>query len=54
MELEWVQKRLYDVDWSNETRCQGCGGEKGTEKHRLYHCPTWPKVRDQIPKELRK
>ena len=23
---------------AHEEKCQGCGKEEGTEKHRLYHC----------------
>ena len=40
----WVQKRLYDIGWSNEKTCKGCGNEEGTEKHRLFHGPTWREV----------
>ena len=32
-----VQKRLCDVDLSDEKKCQGCGGEEGTVKHRYVH-----------------
>ena len=28
--------------------------EEGTERHRLYHCPTWREVTDKIPEEMRK
>ena len=27
---------------------------KGTEKHRLYHCPEWYEVRREIPEVFRK
>ena len=37
----WVQRRLFDIGWSDEKKCQGCNTEEGTEKHRLYHCPCW-------------
>ena len=30
----WVHKRLYDVCWSDENKCQGCNKEEGTEKTR--------------------
>ena len=49
----WVQKRVYDVGWSNENKFQGCNKEEHTEKHRLYQCPCWKEVGSQIPKELR-
>ena len=39
VEEGWVQRRLYDIGWSDEKKCQGCDKEEGTEKHRLYHCP---------------
>ena len=35
---DWVQKRLFDVGWSDESRCRACHKEEGTEKHRLYCC----------------
>ena len=50
----WVQKRLFDIGWSNEDKCQRCNKEEGTEKHRLYQCPCWKEVRSQMPEELRK
>ena len=31
----WVQKRMYDVGWSDEKKCRRCGEDEGTEKHRL-------------------
>ena len=37
----WVPKRLWDTGWSDEKRCWGCSKEEGTEKHRMYHCPSW-------------
>ena len=50
-EGEWVQKRLYNVGWSDEKKCRGCNKEEGTEKHRLYHGPCWKEVRNQIPED---
>ena len=44
-----MQKRLIDTGWSNESKCQACHKEEGTEKHRLYHCPGWHEVRRPIP-----
>ena len=29
----WVLKRLYDIVWSEEKKCQGCNKDEGTEKH---------------------
>ena len=37
-----MQKRLYDIGWSDEKKCRGCDKEEGTEKHRLYHCTDMP------------
>ena len=34
MEAGWVQKRLYDIGWTDEKKCGGCISEEGTEKHR--------------------
>ena len=28
-----VQKRLYDIGWSDEKKCRGFNKEEGTEKH---------------------
>ena len=39
VEGSWVQKRLYDIGWSDEKKCRGCNQEEGTEKHRFDHCP---------------
>ena len=44
-----MQIRLFDVGWSNESKCQACHKEEGTEKHRLYFCPGLNEVRRQIP-----
>ena len=41
VEEGWVQRRLHDIGWSDEKKCQGCAKEEGTEKHRLYHRPCW-------------
>ena len=41
VEGEWVHRRMYDMTWSDEEKCRGCNKEEGTEKHRLYHCPSW-------------
>ena len=46
-----MQKRLYDLGWSDEKKCRGCNKEKGMEKHRLYHCQCWKEVRNQIPEK---
>ena len=39
LEEGWVQKKLFDIVWSDESECQACHKEEGTEKQRLYHCP---------------
>ena len=49
-----VQKRLHGVGWSDEKKCRGRNEEEGTEKHRLYHCPSWKDVRNQIPEDVGK
>ena len=54
MEGGWVQKRLFDIGWSDESKYQACHKEAGPEKHRLYHCPEWNEVRREIPEALRK
>ena len=33
------------ADWSDESKCQACQKEVGTEMHRLYRCSEWHKVR---------
>ena len=49
-----MQTRLYDIDWSDDDKCQGCNKEEGTERHRISHCPCRNDVRSEIPVELRK
>ena len=49
-----MQKRLFDIDWSDESKCQACYKEVGTEKHMLYHCPEWYEVRREIQEAFRK
>ena len=44
-----MQKRLFDIGWSDENKCQACHKEEGTEKLRLYHCPEWNEVRREMP-----
>ena len=48
------KRDLFDVGWSDVGQCQACRIEEGTEKHRLYHCPEWYKVRREIPEAIRK
>ena len=50
----WVQKGMYDIGWSDDKKCRGCNKEEGTEKRRLYQCPSWREVRNQIPEEMGK
>ena len=50
----WVQKRMCDIGWSDEEKCRGCDKEEGREKHRLYLCPAWREVRNQIRERLGK
>ena len=54
LESGWVQKRLFDVGWSDESECQACHKGEGTEKHRLHHCPEWNEVRQEIPEAYNK
>ena len=54
LEGGWVQRRLFDIGWSDENKCEGCHKEEGTERHRLYHCPSWNEVRRRIPEAFRK
>ena len=49
-----MQKRLFDIGWSDEGKCQACHKGEGTEKHRLYHSPEWYEVRREIPEAFRK
>ena len=54
LEGGWVQKKLFDIGWSDESKCQACHKEKGTEKHRLYHCPEWCEIKREVPEAFRK
>ena len=51
LERGWVQQGLFDIGWSDESECQACHKEKGTEKRQalLCHCPDWYEVRREIP-----
>ena len=51
VEGAWVQRRSYDIGWSDVKKCSGCNVEEGTEKHRLYHIPCWNEIRSQMPEE---
>ena len=48
LERGWVQKRLFDIGWSDESKCQACHNVEGTEKHKLHRCPEWCEVRREI------
>ena len=52
LEGGWLQKRLFDIGWSDDRKCLACHKEEGTEKHRLYHCPDWYKVRLGDPRSI--
>ena len=49
-----MQKRLFDIGWSDQSKCQACHNEEGTEKQRLCHGPEWNEVRREIPEAFRK
>ena len=49
----WVQQKLYDIGWSDESECRACHKEEGTEKHRLHNCPEWHEIRREIPEAFR-
>ena len=49
-----MQKRLFDIGWSDESKCPASHKEEGAEKHRPYHCPGWHEVRRGIPDAFRK
>ena len=48
------QQSLFDIGWSDGSKCQACHKEEGTEKHRLHHYPEWYEVRREIPETFRK
>ena len=48
VEVGCVQTRMCEFGGSNMKKCRGCNNEEGTEEHRLYHCPSWREVRNQI------
>ena len=45
-----MQKRLCDIGWSDDEKCRGCSKEEGTDKHRLYHCPSWNESQNPDPR----
>ena len=54
LEGGWVQKRLFDIGRRMKVNAKPVTRKKGTEKHRIYHCPEWYGVRRWIPDALRK
>ena len=48
LEGSWTQKRLFEIGWSDVSKCQACQVEESTEKHRLYHCSEWHAVKREI------
>ena len=49
-----VQKKLYEIGWSDESECEACHQEKGTEKHRFFHCQSGTKSDGKFPEAFRK
>ena len=49
-----MQTRLFDIGWRDESECQPCHREEGTEKHRLCHSSEWHETRRGIPGAFRK
>ena len=45
LEGGWLQKPLFDIGWSDESECQACHEEEGTEKAQAP--PLSMMVRDQ-------
>ena len=54
LEAGFWKERLFDIGWLDENKCEGCHKEEGSERHRLYHCPSWNEVRRRIPEAFRK
>ena len=42
------------LDGRTKSKCEGCHKEDGTERHGLFHCPSWSEVRHRIPEDFRK
>ena len=34
-----AEETFVDIGWSDESECQACHKEEGSEKHSPYHCP---------------
>ena len=55
---QWVldgaltQDTMCKYGWVENNECKLCGGP-GTEKHRLYHCMEWNRIRLQLESEVR-
>ena len=47
-----MQKKLFEIGLSDESECQACHKEKGTD--RLCHCPEWYEVKREMPEAFRK
>ena len=53
VEEGWVQKRMYDIGWSDEYKWRGCDKEEGREKHSLYYCPSRREARYRPQRDWR-
>ena len=54
LERRWVQQKLDNIGWSDESECQACHKEEDAEKHKLFHCPEWHEIGREIPEAFRK
>ena len=43
---------VWDTGWSDVQKCRSRNKEEGTEKHTLYHPPSWREVRNQTPERF--
>ena len=39
MEQGWAQRRLYDIGWADQKKCQGCGDEECTVETQVGPLP---------------
>ena len=54
LEGGWVQKKLFDIGWSDESECQACHKEEGTEKAQTRPLPRMVRTQTGDPRIFQK
>ena len=54
LEGGWVQKKLFDIGWSDESGCQACHKERRYRKAQALTLRCWHEITREIPEASRK